>query len=272
MGSTKLSVESLLLAARQGNPLTKKETTMALYNDNVYRSRTVTDKIDVIMSSVRPFGEDKDYAALQRKAIKGWAHFTTEVVLFSEPTDVEGLDVPITFEVPSSNPPTIKEMIEYAVKNYSEHTVVAICNSDITLTDGVLRIKSCAKENSLSSTWAATSLRHEYEKDDLASAKVEGMGLDFFVATVNVWQHMIKEIPPYMTLGRQQWDTFVNTWFRRRVQANKYFNITDWKCVYHPKHSRKEGRLLDVFKNKKAPKIMTERAYTVPHLKFPMPQ
>jgi hypothetical protein len=245
---------------------------MALYNENVYKPRKATDKIDVILSSVRPFYEDKDYAAIQRKAINGWEKCATEIVLFSETADVDGLTVPVTFEIPSDNPPTIKEMVEYAVKHYSEHTVVAICNSDITLGEGVLRIKACAKENNLSTTWAATSLRHEYDKDDLATAAVEGMGLDFFVATVNVWQHMINEIPPFMTIGQQQWDTFVNTWFRRRVQTNKYFNVTDWKCVYHPKHIRKEGRIKDTIKGKKMPKMMTERPYTVPKLVFKMPE
>jgi len=241
--------------------------------ENIYKVNKVTDKIPLIISSVRPFFKNSAYTKMQKDALVSWNKISDKTYLFNDVTDLEGFnDVPVFTEIPSKNPPTIKEMIKFAASNFSDDTVMALVNSDIVLTGNIRSVYHCVQNNKLGKAWAATSQRYEFAEADMSDAQVVDMGLDFFIAPINVWKHMIADIPEYLTIGRNMWDTWVNTWLRQRVSSTKYFDITDWKAVMHPKHSRKPNRLEPV-EGTKVPDLIApdKQAYTLPHAKYAKP-
>ena len=212
---------------------------------NPYASppRTVTvddqkvgDKIDVILSSVRPFGQDAAYDELQKLAINSWFIVAKNVVLFNMPEDTGNWQRPgIIYVNPDRNPPTIKQMLEYA-KTRNEEDIVAIVNSDIVLSPAVAKIPRVAQANSLGRAWACTSLRQTLDPETMLVSGPADYGLDFFCSTVRIWNDVAKAVPGVLTIGRSIWDNWINTFLCQYIDRSKYFDITPWKCVIHPKH------------------------------------
>jgi len=207
-------------------------------------------KIDAIISSVRPFREDEQYAALQKKAIESWPAVAKRIILFNQPEDLNGWTAPGVFCVmPDQNPPQIKQMIACA-KDLEPQYIVAICNADITLTAPIAKIPKAVFEHKLVTSWGCTSLRYTFDPANPLGfqastpallARPPDYGLDFFCAPARIWQMCLAEVSGVLTLGRSPWDNWVNGWFRGRVDPARYFDITEWRCVFHPKHGR--GRL-----------------------------
>lgn len=188
----------------------------------------MSDKFPVIVSSARPF-DGSEYDIYQRRAMMSWQNVAHKRILVNDPEDIEQIgDI---FVSPDGNPPSIKQLLKAGFDNTTSY--VAIVNSDITLTDDVLKCLHIAKHWR---GWAATSFRWE-------DGQVRGQGLDFFVMTMAIANRMIQDIPDFMTIGRGMWDGWMNGWLRTHVPQGKYFDMTNWRCVHHPLHERIAGRL-----------------------------
>jgi hypothetical protein len=208
------------------------------------------NKIDLIVSSVRPFRQDEKYAALQKAAILSWGPVAKRIVLFNQPEDLDGWVAPGTICVmPDQNPPQIKQLIAFTA-DLEPQVTVAIVNADIVLGPEAAKIPQAAYDHKLAVSWGCCSLRYTFDFDNVLGTKAsthpllmypKDYGLDFFCAPARIWQECLKEVPGVLTLGRSPWDNWINGWFRGRVDASRYFDITEWRAVFHPKHAR-EGR------------------------------
>ncbi len=194
-------------------------------------------RFSAILSSVRPFCDD-GYTACQQKAIASWEQVCDKVVLFNKPEEAGGL-IPAVF-VESSSPPNIKEMLQWAHDNIPEDGVIAIVNSDIVLSRWILRCIEIANKRNLNMGWAATSRRWE---EGVNGHELKGWGLDIFILTPRIITHILRDVPDYMTIGRVLWDNWLNGWLRAHIRSSHYFDITSWKCVFHPNHERPNGRV-----------------------------
>lgn len=200
--------------------------------------------IDFILSSLRPFNQNRAYADLQVTAIESWRALGSQVVLFNHPSDSWlKSDQQIQFVVPKQSPPTIFEMISWAIGRGHAETSIAIVNSDIILGPDINLLSEVIRNYSMTRNWAATSFRFTYEPEigiEAAYRDREDLGLDIFIAPRRIWEVIRNEMPMMgatkLTIGRILWDNTVNAYFRTRLPSNRYINLTDWKVVFHPVH------------------------------------
>jgi len=194
------------------------------------------DKIDVILSSVRPFGQKPSYDENQRKAIETWFFVAKRVILFNLPEDTKNMQRPgLSYVGPNTNPPTIKQML-VSVIGLNDEEVVAIVNSDIMLSQAIGKIPIVALSNSLGRAWACVSSRQTLDKRTGIVSPPSDNGLDFFCSTVRIWRDVEAKIPGVLAIGRPVWDNWVNSFFRGYIDPAKYFDITSWKAIIHTDH------------------------------------
>ena len=197
----------------------------------------VPDKLDYILSSVRPFSQDSDYAKLQEQAIISWAPIARNIVFFNLRGDLSGIAQAngITLVGPESDPPSIKQMLLWLSTKHPDASA-AIVNSDIILTPDAGKIPAMALQNSLGRAWACTSFRRSLDTKTGVISKPEDYGLDFFCATIRIWNDVALKVPGVLTIGRPVWDNWLNGFLKLYIDKSKYIDITDWRCVIHPKH------------------------------------
>lgn len=195
-----------------------------------------------ILSSLKTLGDDF-HSDCQVMAVESWKALKGEVVLFNNYPNVASRQIkrPYSLVTPSQNPPTIKEMLKW----YAPHSanasdgVVILVNGDIVLTENAGKVVKI--NESLGRIWAATSFRHETHLG--RDYGVVDEGLDFFAMSRTLAARMADDIPDFLTLGRGVWDNWVNGWLWKNLPTHRYFDITDWACVLHPRHEREPGRL-----------------------------
>lgn len=200
--------------------------------------------IEYILSSVRPFQQNRQYADLQLAAIESWEKLGSNIVLFNSSRDcwVKENDQ-IRYAQPKDNPPTINEMMAWSLDKGCAETPIAIVNSDIVLGKDINLISQLVKDYQMTRNWAATSFRYTYEPEvGLKSAhrEVTDFGLDIFIAPRRIWEVIYRDLPSLgatkLTIGRILWDNVVNAYFRERIPSNRYIDLTPWKVVFHPRH------------------------------------
>lgn len=201
------------------------------------QEKITENKIDCILSSIRPFGQNPGYDELQRKALDSWFAVSRTVVLFNLPEDTGNIQRSgLLYVGPDKNPPSIKHMLA-TLKDRQEEEIVALVNSDIVLGPEVGKIPKVVLANSLGRAWACTSYRYviDPEVPEWLGSPVD-KGLDFFCSTVRIWNDVARQIPGVLTVGRPVWDNWMNSFFHMYINASKYFDITPWVCVLHPRH------------------------------------
>lgn len=190
-----------------------------------------------ILSSFAPVDANPGRAQHQQDAYDSWQSLGAEIIVFNKNS---GFPPCQHVETPS-DPPSIRDMLKWYApdRQKADEGTVAIVNSDIILTEAVLGVLKITEQTGR--MWAATSFRREIYKQE--SLGVKDQGLDFFAMSRTVASRLACDIPDFLTMGRNGWDNFVNGWLRKNLPPQRYFNITDWGFVYHPRHERKDNRL-----------------------------
>lgn len=203
----------------------------------VDRQKVVDSKIDVILSSVRPFSQNAEYAKHQRNALDSWFSVARQVILFNLPEDTGNYNRPgLIYVGPEANPPPIKQMLSL-LRDRNEDDIVALVNADIILGPEVGKIPIAVLNNSLGRAWACVSGRRTLNtKDGTISTGMTDNGLDFFCSTVRIWNDVAKQIPGVFTFGRAAWDNWLNSFLHTYIDKSKYWDLTPWGCVIHPVH------------------------------------
>jgi len=163
-----------------------------------------------------------------------------------------------------TSPPTIREMLSRAMERMKPESVIAIVNSDIVLTDGILKAIDTAQSHNLGRSWAATSFRYEGEP-----AEVRGQGLDVFVLSAGVLPHIITQIPSFLTIGRPLWDNWMNGWLKQNLRPTHYFDMTPWQCVFHPVHTGGAGEKLSRYTDAQVNEVFSKPlSHGIPDTKY----
>jgi len=198
--------------------------------------RESPEKLDAILSSWRPVGQNPSYDEHQRTALESWFAVSRSVVLFNLPSDTGNIQRPgLIYVGPNSNPPSIKEMLGY-LKASDNEKVVALVNSDIILTRDIAKIPLAAQRASLGLAWTCLSLRQVIDPNMTTISPPNDYGLDFFCSPARIWKDVADKIPGVLTFGRIVWDNFLNSLLSNYIDKSKRFDITDWKAVLHPQH------------------------------------
>ncbi len=199
------------------------------------------EKLRFILSSLR-CNCGPDYAAHQAAAMATWMGVAQEIALFNNDPDsaIPGVSrmQSVTSVPVSDEPPTVYEMLSWATNRLRPDDVIAIVNSDIRLSAAIMKCCEIRRQPNIGRCWAATSFRYEGPSEE-----VMGQGLDVFVMSVETAKRVLLEMPKFMTVGRGLWDNWMNAWLRRNLRDHSYYNMTPWRCVFHPLHDRIPGRL-----------------------------
>jgi len=192
----------------------------------------------IVISSMRPFGEDPEWDRNQLLAFRTWMMFASRVILFGqkEPT----LNNAKVHFIESEQFPKIKDMAQVAGEQ--KHRVVTICNGDILLDPHIIKIEQQMKDGrcrcASSRRWHfdADKLPQSLEESSLADANGrDDRGRDVFIAQARVWQVIAEEIPETLRIGHQQWDGEITDRFRQHWN-HKFVDFTALRMVHHPHH------------------------------------
>lgn len=195
------------------------------------------DKIDVIVTSVKPFVIDEAgildaYTFRQLTCLRQMQKIARYVFVFNKVEDLGQYAKEFDIIQPITAPPQIRQMLQFAAD--ATGSSLALVNGDIFLDSRILGILKIGKK--IGKVWAATSFRWENDK-------IEGQGLDVFIMSGRVADELVANTPDFLTIGRTQWDNWMNGWLRKHLKEPHYFDMTDWKVVNHEPHERVPGRL-----------------------------
>lgn len=196
--------------------------------------------INTIVSSVRPFGQDPAFAAFQREAIASWTHCANGIILLNDRSDVdEDTAKMVHFIPPDQNPPTIHALVTAGLLSTPAGGCFALVNADIVLLPKLAEIPELVEVKHRSGKWGVTSRRWYYEPNrgrEKVALMDRDQGLDFFCASKRMWEELDKELPRFLTLGRNLWDNWVNSWFQANRHKDVYYTATYLRAVLHPIH------------------------------------
>jgi hypothetical protein len=213
------------------NPYSQNVKTVTFNTEKV-----VENKLDAIISSVRPFSQNAEYAQMQINAIDSWFDVSKKVVLFNLPEDTGNLQRQgLIYVGPESNPPSIKQMLSYC-NGLNVDDIVALVNADIMLAPRLAKLPKAVMANSFGRAWACLSRRCVLDTKTDKITPPDDFGLDFFCSTVRIWNDVAKAIPGVLTFGRVVWDNWMNSFLKGYIDQTKYFDLTNWQCVIHPIH------------------------------------
>lgn len=192
----------------------------------------------IVISSMRPFGEDPEWDRNQLLAFRTWMSFAKRVFLFGnqEPQ----LNNPKVKFVASEQFPCIKTMAKLAGEQ--KRQVVVICNGDILLDPRIVKIEQRMRNGTCS---CASSRRWHFDAEklpqSLESASLtnsdgfDDRGRDVFVAQDRVWERISRDIPDNLRIGHQHWDGEITDRFREHWN-DKFIDFTSLRMVHHPHH------------------------------------
>jgi len=213
------------------NPYSQNVKTVTFNTEKV-----VENKLDVIISSVRPFSQNSEYAVLQTNAINSWFNVAKRVVLFNLPEDTNNLQRQgLVYVGPESNPPSIRQMLSYC-KLLNIEEIVALVNADVILAPRLAKLPAAVYAHSFGRAWACVSRRMVLDTKTGAVTPPDDWGLDFFCSTVRIWNDVAIAIPGVLTFGRVIWDNWTNSFLKGYIDSTKYFDLSNWQCIIHPIH------------------------------------
>lgn len=190
----------------------------------------------IIVSSHRPHSQGGQFPLNQIRAHASWLLVANRIIYVgpAEP-DLHDQHNKTRF-LDSEDFPRIKTMAELAA---SQTDTVAVVNSDIVLTEPVLKVAVMLAKGMYT---AAVSRRHHYDPAtfDLNAAvdHIEDRGRDIFVAHPTIWRDVARNIPSVYRIGHQKWDAWVcDHW--RDTYKRKFMDFTYLRCVFHPNHEER---------------------------------
>jgi hypothetical protein len=213
------------------NPYSQNVKTVTFNTEKV-----VENKLDAIISSVRPFSQNPEYAQMQTDAIDSWLDVAKKVILFNLPEDTNFLNRQgLVYVGPDGNPPSIKQMLSYC-KNLGVDEIVALVNADILLAPRLAKLPKAVMNNSFGRAWACVSLRQVLDTKTDKITPPNDWGLDFFCSTVRIWNDVAEKIPGVLTFGKIVWDNWMNSFLKGYIDQTKYIDLSNWQCIIHPIH------------------------------------
>lgn len=194
----------------------------------------------IVISSLRPLGEDSEWDRNQMMAFRTWQMFATKIFLFGKPEPT--LDSRKTNFIPSEQFPRIKDMMSLAAEQVGK--VTAICNGDILISPMIKRVENLIR---LGRYKCAYSRRWHFDptinpEEAMARATLtnadglDDRGQDVFITSHGVWKALAANFNPDYRIGHSGWDGATNYAIRRHCSQERCLNFTELKLIHHPHH------------------------------------
>jgi len=181
----------------------------------------------IVISSHRALKDSPEVAKNQIRAHKSWQNVFDEILYFGDPEPE--LTCPKTSFITSEDFPPIAAMATAASMGGD---FACLINADIVVSKGLIwAMGDVWKRGGM----AATSKRYEFVDENLNDAQIVDVGIDFFGASYDLWAQVAKRVPPHYRVGHSSWDTWLMGFFNT-VAPQQYWDITNRRCIYHPKH------------------------------------
>ena len=187
------------------------------------------------ISTFRPFRECSVTALRTFKASQTWTPVFDRIrYLGSHEPSLERDGVEF---VPSQQFPKIIEVVQLCAETPGW---TALVNADIWLD---LKMADVPFDLEKVGGSCAVSRRYEFTGENLKKASVVDNGLDFFMATQDVWKKIAREYPDHYRFGHSSWDALMLGGFNVVARSTLY-DLTKRRLVFHPRH----GERRQVFK------------------------
>ncbi len=184
----------------------------------------------IAVSSHKPFADSAEIARNQARAFQSWLAAFDAIIYFGAPE--KALASPYTAFIHSTERPRIRDLMFAASLATSPACII---NADIVLAPNAREMLTGAmKRND-----AAISFRLEFdpEHSDLSRARKVDNGLDLFLAQPALWRKCWKDCPDHFRIGKPVWDSWLYMWMRENCKG-RFVDLSQWRFVYHPRHSR----------------------------------
>lgn len=184
----------------------------------------------IAISSHKPFSHSAEIASNQTHAFRSWLDVFDSIIYFGAPEPP--LVSAKTEFISSPEPPTIRSLM---LLGALAKEPACIINADILLAPNAFEMLSGAMKK----FQAAISFRYEFDpvKRDLSRAKRVDNGLDVFIAQPSLWRRCWSVCPDKFRIGKPVWDSWLFMWLFNNCKG-KFTDLSTWRFVYHPKHSR----------------------------------
>lgn len=185
----------------------------------------------IALSSYAPMSRAPEIARNQLVAKSTWDKTFSAIVYFN-PVEERFVNANTGFTGQTERP-SIRQMAEYAAE---QNGWVAIINADVVVAMKMVGIDSVLNSQKV---WCGMSRRLEFDPTGPPrKGRLVDLGLDFFFARPSVWALVASEIPDDFTIGRQQWDTWVLSFFI--IHGGEYcVDLTPSNLIWHPKHDNR---------------------------------
>jgi hypothetical protein len=188
----------------------------------------------IALSSFRPFSKCSPERCQQYvQSHASWDRVFDRIVYFNtmEPSLVSNKT---GFIGGTDERPKISLMAEHASLL---KTWVAIINADITVLPKLIQVPM-----QLHHLHGVCAISRRFDAAD-PSLPLD-WGIDFFLATAEVWKTVAFQIPTVFTLGRVRFDTWLCSFFSRQY-ATQCFDLTPSKLIFHPTHEERIDQHVD---------------------------
>lgn len=197
----------------------------------------------IVLSSFRPFGEDREWDENQLRAFRSWLMFAERIYLFNEPDPM--LKSNRVHFVQSEQYPRIRDMALFAAKHRRDTAL--ICNGDIVINP---EIKKIERKLGMTHACCASSRRWHFRPqsmmvDAIRNASltngdgIDDRGRDVFMAKASVWARVGVQLPDKYRIGNPQWDAALTNMFREHWD-DKFLDFTAMRIVFHPIHAKRK--------------------------------
>lgn len=180
----------------------------------------------IAVSSFKPRGESLEIEQNQADANRSWNEVFSQIIYFNDYD--HAMSSSKTSFIPCEGYPTIKDLAGYCsmLEGWS-----CIINADIVVTNAMILVEyALDRHNAL----CATSRRYTFDpKMGISKSSFVDFGLDIFVARPGIWSEVASIVPEDFRIGHCLWDTWMAGFFNA---TGKYYDITPFKCVFHPIH------------------------------------
>lgn len=184
------------------------------------------------ISSYRPFEDSQEISRNQLKAKETWEPLFNRITYFGPVEDA--LKSPKTYFVECLGKPSIKSLALHAGHGFGWKSLI---NSDIQIDPKAKNLERILNRHEAACAFSFRIPIGKTEKKDL--------GIDFFLATTDVWHRLSHIIPEQFTIGRQQWDTWVLSFFFTHY-GEHCFDLSPMKLIYHPDHEERNDQGIEI--------------------------
>lgn len=113
-----------------------------------------------------------------------------------------------------SKNPRLRDVIAHYAMSIPGNEVFAICQPNITISKDIIKVLEHADSQKFQVTWSSYAFAGQNVIPSI------------FVMTASVMPHFINDIPTNISMGTDEWGSWLHGWMKQFMQAHRYFDVT----------------------------------------------